>query len=184
MSVLCVLSCVTSSSGPDILLITGSWRPALVYLSSVLVHSLWLPLQEFELKVSEGVSPKHGRLARWRKWSLLILQAFHHFTYITAHSPTLPSLYQHHSSFSNPYIASPLSQLILQPFFRLSYVTEFSLTSPGEPPMLENYSILLKKFYLYNPWNYEHLTQEIWGSLMITKLGETGHQSVRFNILK
>ena len=26
---------------------------------------------------------------------------------------------------------------------------------------LKNYSILLKKFYLYNPTNYEHLTQEI-----------------------
>ena len=58
-----------------------------------------------------------------------------HFTYITAHSPTLPSLYLHHNSFSNLSIASPTSQLILQPFFCLSYVTGFSLTSPGEPPM-------------------------------------------------
>ena len=66
---------------------------------------------------------------------ILILQAFHHFTYVTAHSPTLPSLYLRHNSFSNPSIASPTSQLILQPFFRLSYVTGFSLTSPGEPPM-------------------------------------------------
>ena len=32
---------------------------------------------------------------------------------------------------------------------------------------LENYSILLKKFYLYNPRNFEHLTQGIWGSLAI-----------------
>ena len=54
------------------------------------------------------------------------------FTYITAHSPTLPSLYLCHSSFSNPSIASPTSQLILQPF---SYVTSSSLNSPGEPPM-------------------------------------------------
>ena len=32
---------------------------------------------------------------------------------------------------------------------------------------LENYSILLKKFYLSYPRNYEHLTQEIWGSLIM-----------------
>ena len=32
---------------------------------------------------------------------------------------------------------------------------------------LKNYSILLKKCYVYYPRNYEHLTQEIWGSLSI-----------------
>ena len=62
---------------------------------------------------------------------ILILQAFRHFTYVTAHSPTLPSLYLRHNSFSNPSVASPMSQLILQLFFRLSYVTGYSLTSPG-----------------------------------------------------
>ena len=87
----------------------------------------------------------------WRRWSdgkfgewaeliviviaELILQAFHRFTYVTTHSPTLPSLYLRHISFSNPFVASPTSQLILQPFFRFSYATGFSLTSPGEPPM-------------------------------------------------
>ena len=48
--------------------------------------------------------------------SELVLQAFRHFTYVTAHSPTLPSLYLRHSSFSNPSVALPTSQLILQPF--------------------------------------------------------------------
>ena len=80
---------------------------------------------------------------------LLILQPFLHFTYVTTnsrtflslylrqvHSPTLPSLYLRHSSFSNPSVASPTSQLILQPIFRFSYVTGSSLTSPGEPPMI------------------------------------------------
>ena len=43
----------------------------------------------------------------------LILQPFGHFTYVTAHSPTLPSLYLRHRSFSNPSVASPTSQLIL-----------------------------------------------------------------------
>ena len=42
----------------------------------------------------------------------LILQPFHHFTYVTDHSPTLPSLYLRHSSFSNPSFASPTSQAL------------------------------------------------------------------------
>ena len=57
----------------------------------------------------------------------LILQTFHHFTYVTAHSPTLPSLYLRHSSFSNPSLASPSTHFILQPFFLFSYVTSSSL---------------------------------------------------------
>ena len=67
---------------------------------------------------------------------LLILQPFHHFTYVTTHSPILPSLYLRHSSFSNPSVASPTSEFILQPFFRFSYVTSSSLNSPDEPPMI------------------------------------------------
>ena len=59
----------------------------------------------------------------------LILQPFCHLTYVTAHSPTLLSLYLRHSSFSNPSVAPPTSQLILQLFFRFSYVTS---SSPGE----------------------------------------------------
>ena len=38
---------------------------------------------------------------------------------------------------------------------------------------LKNYSILLKKFYLYYPRNYEQLIQEIWVSLTVTKTAET-----------
>ena len=72
-------------------------------------------------------SPKSGQL---------ILQSFRHFTYVTAHSPTLLLLHLHHSSFSNPSVASPTSQLILQPFHRFTYVTGSSLTSSGNPPML------------------------------------------------
>ena len=58
--VLCVLSCVVSGSDPDVL-ITHSGRPALLYLSSVLVHSPLLHLQTsgpwaFGLYV-RGVSP-------------------------------------------------------------------------------------------------------------------------------
>ena len=68
-------------------------------------------------------------------WALLILRSLHLFTYGTTHSPTLPSLYLHHGLFSNPSVASLTSQFILQPFFRFSYVTNYSVNSPGEPPM-------------------------------------------------
>ena len=76
----------------------------------------------------------------WRRWSngrvgewaaLLILQPFRHFTYVTTHSPTIPSFYLRHSSFSNPSVASPTSQLILQPFRRFTYVTTHSPTLPS-----------------------------------------------------
>ena len=67
--------------------------------------------------------------------SQLILQPFHRFTYVTAHSPTPLLLHLHHSSFSNPFIALPTSQFILQPLFCFSYVTISSLNSPGKPPM-------------------------------------------------
>ena len=43
--VLCVLSCIVFGGGPDNVLTTHSGRPALVYLSSVLVQRLLLPLQ-------------------------------------------------------------------------------------------------------------------------------------------
>ena len=75
----------------------------------------------------------------WRRWSggkvgewaELILQTFRHFTYITTHSSTLPSLYLRHSSFSNPTIALPTSQLILQPYRHFTYVTTHSPTLPS-----------------------------------------------------
>ena len=75
---------------------------------------------------------------------LFILQPFRHFTYVTIHSPTLPSLYLRHSSFSNHSVASPTSQFIIQLFYRFSYVTSSSLNSPGEPPMLINRTRCMK----------------------------------------
>ena len=81
-------------------------------------------------KAREGLENELWR--RWSdwnlgEWALLVIQASRHFTYVTAHSPTLPSLYLSHNSFSNPSVASPTSQLILQSFFRFSYVTGFHL---------------------------------------------------------
>ena len=62
--------------------------------------------------------------------SQLILQTFRHFTYVTTHSPTLPSLYLCHNSFSNTSVALPMSQLILQPVCRFTYVTAHFPTLP------------------------------------------------------
>ena len=41
---------------------------------------------------------------------------------------TLPSLHLRHSSFFNPSVVSPTTQLILLPFSRLTYVTAHSTT--------------------------------------------------------
>ena len=82
--------------------------------------------------------------------SQLILQPFRCFTYVTdnsptflslllghrlftfvtwrSHSPTSPSLHLRHSSFSNPSVALPTSQLILQAFRCFTYVTAHSPT--------------------------------------------------------
>ena len=83
--------------------------------------------------------------------SQLILQPFRRFSYVTAHSLTLPMLHLRHSSFSNTSFASPTSQalhlrqqssfsnlsvtsptsqLILQPFRRFIYVTAHSASLP------------------------------------------------------
>ena len=39
-------------------------------------------------------------------------EPFRHFAYVTVHSPTLPLLHLRHSTFSNPYFASPTSQAL------------------------------------------------------------------------
>ena len=45
-------------------------------------------------------------------WAELILQPSRRFTYVTAHSPTLPLLHLYHSSFSNPSFAFPTSHAL------------------------------------------------------------------------
>ena len=93
------------------------------------------------------MSPKISKHCCLADMSCAHSPTFRHFTYVTTHSPTLLSLYLRHSSFSNPSVASPTSQLILQPFFRFSYVTGSSLTSPGEPPIIwSQLSISLPKW--------------------------------------
>ena len=88
--------------------------------------------------------------------ALLILQPFRRFTYVTAHSPTFPSLrlrhsslynpsfaplphrsfsnlslHQRHSSLSNTSVASPTSQVIIQAIRHFTYVTSHSSTLPA-----------------------------------------------------
>ena len=77
----------------------------------------------------------HGRLARRRKWRACDVGEAEEGledelwrTWSRAHSPTFPSLHLRHSSFSNPSIAFPTSQLILQPFHCFTYATALSPT--------------------------------------------------------
>ena len=56
--------------------------------------------------------------------SQLNLQPFRHFTYITAHSPTLPLLHLHHSSFSNPSFASLMPQVFTYVTWRAAHAAE------------------------------------------------------------
>ena len=51
------------------------------------------------------------------------------FTYVTAYSRTLPSLYLRHKTFFDPFIASSTSQLIVQPLRCFTYVTSYSSKS-------------------------------------------------------
>ena len=75
-------------------------------------------------------------------------------------SPTFTSLLLRHKSFSNPFVALSTSQLIIQPIRCFTYVTahyptllslllrhRFSLTSPGEPPMVHDRINLLEPFF-------------------------------------
>ena len=68
-----------------------------------------------------------------------------------AHSPSFQSLHLRHSSFSNPSLALPTSQLILQPFRCFTYVTNHS------PDLL---SLLLRhRIFTYVTWRAAHVKQ-------------------------
>ena len=122
----------------------------------ITVHSSTLPLLHLRhssfsnpsfTSTSQAEQSSFSNLSVTSPMSQLILQPFRRFTYITVHSPTLPFLNLHHSSFSNPSFASPksqaeqssfsnlsvtsrTSQLILQPFHRFTYITVHSPTLP------------------------------------------------------
>ena len=108
------------------------------YLSKYLGGGIYIiiPINLFLSLFSWHVSTLKGHLQRVTKWrkkgqwphSNSKITEWQTFTYVTVHSPTLPSLYPPHSSFSNPSVALPTSQLILQPFRCSSYVTAHSRT--------------------------------------------------------
>ena len=81
----------------------------------------------------------------------LILQPFHHFTYITAHSADLPLLCLCHSSFSNPSVILSTSQLILQTFHCFTYVTAHF------PTLL--LLLLRHRLFTYVTWQTAHESQ-------------------------
>ena len=108
-------------------------NPSVALPTSQLIHSPTLPLLHLyhsSLSNPSFASPTSQalHLIHLASRALLIHQPLGHFTYVTTHSPTLPSLYLHHNSFSNPSIASPTSQLNLQRFRCFTYVTVHSPT--------------------------------------------------------
>ena len=66
-----------------------------------------------------------------------------------AHSPIFPSLRLRHSSFSNPSVALPTSQLILQRFRCFTYVTAHS------PTLLS--LLLCHRLFTYIIWRAAHM---------------------------
>ena len=75
-------------------------------------------LKSIQMVKREWGAGNNGRLCSFSNLfvtsptSQLIIQLFHRFTYVTAHSPTLPLSHLRHSSFSNLSIASPTSQAL------------------------------------------------------------------------
>ena len=101
-------------------------------------------LENEQSSQSQSQQSSFSNLSVTSSTSQLILQPFSRFTYVTAHSPTLPLL-------------QSTSQFILQPFFRFSYVRSSSLNSPGQPPM-KYISLYFKKkerpiFRLFHHFN-------------------------------
>ena len=92
--------------------------------------------------------------------SQLILQPFRRFTYVTAHSPTLPLLHLHHSSLSSPSFASPTSQalhlchLASRPCCTVGYIRMFSTTKFIKSRV---------DCIIINPWELARICMYIWG---------------------
>ena len=85
--------------------------------------------------------------------SQLILQPFRRFTYVTAHSPTLPTLYLRYSSFFNPSFASPTSQDL-----HLRHLASRPRTSETTISIYINFCILLVLWCRTKQKNHEVVT--------------------------
>ena len=75
-----------------------------------LENELWRRLENKQSYIQYNEQSSFSKLSVPSPASQLILQPFPRFTYVAAHSPTLPLLNLCHSSFSNPSFASPTSQ--------------------------------------------------------------------------
>ena len=75
--------------------------------------------------------------------SQLILQPFRRFTYVTAHSPTLPLFQLRHSSFSNTSFASTTSQA-LHLLWVSHFLTSFLADRDAKRKSRRNYNNLLR----------------------------------------
>ena len=92
-------------------------------------------------KATEGLQNELRRKG-WRMSPAMTI------TMSSAHSPTFPSLHLRHTSFFNPSVALPTSQLILQLFRCFTYVTVHS------PTFL---SLLLRhRLFTYVTWRTAH----------------------------
>ena len=78
----------------------------------------------------------------------------------SAHSPSFPLLHLHHSSFSNPSLALPMSQFILQPFCCFTYITAHY------PTLL---SLLLRhRIFTYVTWRAAHaINAEYYSNILL-----------------
>ena len=120
--------------------------------------------------------------------SRLNLQPFCRFTYVTAHSPTLLSLYLRHNSFFNPSVALPTSQLILKSFRCFTYVTVHSpnpsFASPTSQALhlrgaMGGISVILVKSHSFILLNKFNLNTIIYDSLKFqTSITLCSHLSV------
>ena len=85
-----------------------------------------------------------------------------HLHHSSAHSPTFPSLHLRHSTFSNPSVALPTSQLILQPFRRFTYNTDHSPTLPSLYPHHSSFSNPTFAFPTSQALHLGHLASRSW----------------------
>ena len=133
-----------------------------------LIHNIYVP---FLCANSKNEQSSHRHTAE------LILQAFSHLTYVTAHSdsPSFPSLHLRHSSFSNPSLALPTSQVILQPFRCFTYITAHSPTL---------FSLLLRnRIFTYVTWRAAHGVWRRSGERHISSMTVERHQQFGGSIL-
>ena len=101
----------------------------------------------------------------WRRWSdgkirecaELVLQLFRHFTYVTAHSPTLPSLYLRHSSFYNPWLRPRIQN---GDWMKSVSKDGFTYVTAHSPTLL---SLLLRhRLFTYVTWRAAHDVKNWW----------------------